>query len=322
MALGRREFLLGSACAVLASKGLSAVEIPSSVIDTHIHLFDPTRFGGIPWPKPEDGVLYQPALPARYQGLSQTFGVVGAIAVECSPVATDNDWLLRVAEQNPIMVGVIGNLDPALDSFPADLDRLAKNPLFTGIRYGNLWGRDLGARLKEPKFVEHLKFLAAKGLLLESANPNPILISDLRRLTELVPNIRVVIDHLPQAPPPAGLKERGAYLNDLRELAKQPKVWVKGTEILRRIAGEVPQKLDFYSPWLDEIWKLFGDGQVLFGSDWPNSDSLASFSDTCAIAREYISGRSRKAQEQYFWRNSIAAYGWKPRTPAQEKLHG
>ena len=36
------------------------------VIDAHIHLFDPTRPGGVPWPEKTDTTLYRPALPPRY----------------------------------------------------------------------------------------------------------------------------------------------------------------------------------------------------------------------------------------------------------------
>ena len=51
-------------------------------------------------------------------------GVVGAIAVECSPLVEDNDWLLRAAAADPIIVGVTGNLDPASPDFPRQLERL------------------------------------------------------------------------------------------------------------------------------------------------------------------------------------------------------
>jgi predicted TIM-barrel fold metal-dependent hydrolase len=102
---------------------------------------------------------------------------------------------LQTAESTKIIVGVIGNLDPALPGFPAELERLRVNQLFRGIRYGNLWGRSLGARLKELSFVANLKLLARSGLLLESANPNPTLVAELLQLTALVPDLRIVIDH-------------------------------------------------------------------------------------------------------------------------------
>ena len=67
------------------------------IIDAHIHLFDPTRPGGVPWPEKDDAVLYKPSTPERYVAISAKFGVVGAIAIEASPLASDNQWLLNVA---------------------------------------------------------------------------------------------------------------------------------------------------------------------------------------------------------------------------------
>jgi predicted TIM-barrel fold metal-dependent hydrolase len=252
--------------------------------------------------------------------MAEALGVVGAIAVECSPLAVDNDWLLATAESSELIVGVIGDLDAALSEFPQELERLRANPLFLGIRYGNLWGRDLGARMREGTFVANLRLLAAKGLVLESANPNPALISALLEVTRKVPELRVIVDHLPQAPPPQDSEIREKYLKDLQELARHPGVFVKGSEILRRIDGKVPERMAVYKAWLDEIWNIFGDDRMLFGSDWPNSDTMAPFANTFNMAKEYIQTRSQKAAEEYWWRNSVRAYGWKPRSAAQKAL--
>jgi L-fuconolactonase len=250
------------------------------IIDTHIHLFDPTRPAGVPWPEKSDTVLYRPALPPRYKGLAAPFGVVGAIAVECSPWPEDNDWLLSVASDDTFIVGAIGDLDPAATTFPKQLKRLSANPLFLGIRYGNLWGRSLGARLSEPGFVANLKRFSHAGLVLETANPNPVLVAEILKLTDRIPDLRIVIDHLPQAPPPAAPAARNAYQRDLRALSQRKNIFVKGSEVFRRVDGRVPTDLSFYKPWLDEIWETFGEDRLLYGSDWPNSDHLASYADT------------------------------------------
>lgn len=94
--------------------------------------------------------------------------------------------------------GGIGDLDPATPKFPRQLEHLRANPLFRGIRYGNLWGRNLGAQLNNSRFIANLKRLPASGLILESANPNPVLIADILKLTDRVLELRIVIDHLPQ----------------------------------------------------------------------------------------------------------------------------
>ena len=289
------------------------------IIDTHIHLFDPTRPGGVPWPEPSDTVLYRPALPPRYKNLAAPFGVVGAIAVECSNLVEDNDWLLRVAAEDTIMVGVIGDLDPAAPTFPQQLERLSANPLFRGIRYGNLWNRNLGARLNEPAFITNLKRLSDAELVLDTANPNPVLIAEILTLTDRVPDLRIVIDHLPQAPPPAEPAARDAYVRDLRALSQRGNIFVKGSEIFRRIDGKVPKDLSIYKPWLDEIWEIFGEDRLLYGSDWPNSDQWATYAETFDLVQRYVTGRGPQASEKFFWKNSISVYRWQHRAAAQPR---
>src|SRR3984957_10936963 len=231
---------------------LQGLEESMPVIDAHIHLFDPSRPGGVPWPEETDQVLYRPALPDRYLRLSQTVGVVGAIAVECSPWLVDNFWLHDVVEQNEIMLGYIGDLVPDAPDFGATLDRLHRSPLFLGIRYGNLWNRDLGAGLQKPEFISGLKMLSQAGLVLETANPDPALIAAVLAVSDHVPELRIVIDHLPHADPPADVTARTNYESNLRELSHRPTVFVKGSEIVRRNGSKVNLDTDFYRAALDQ----------------------------------------------------------------------
>jgi predicted TIM-barrel fold metal-dependent hydrolase len=299
---------------------LQALGPPMPVIDAHIHLFDPTRPGGIPWPEKTDTVLYHPALPARYLPLARPRGVVGAIAVECSPWPVDNFWLQDVVEQNSIMLGFIGDLAPESPDFGATLDRFHRSPFFLGIRYGNLWNRDLGAAVQKQEFLSGLKLLADAGLVLETANPDPALIAAVVRISDRIPDLRIVVDHLPHADAPTEARAQEAYEANLRQLSLRKNVYVKGSEIVRRVAGRVSLDALFYRAALDRLWDLFGEDRIFFGSDWPNSDSLATFDETFGVAQRYIATKSLAAQQKYFWKNSIAVYSWHPRTPIQEQL--
>jgi hypothetical protein len=94
----RRELLkLGASMAGGWATGQLAEAIPPPipVIDTHIHLFDPGRPGGVPWPVKTDTALYKAALPDRYANIARPFGVAGAIVIEASPLASDNPWKRR-----------------------------------------------------------------------------------------------------------------------------------------------------------------------------------------------------------------------------------
>jgi L-fuconolactonase len=295
--------------------------VPSTgVIDTHIHLFDPSRSGGVPWPEKADSVLYRPALPDRYARLSEPLGIVGAIAVECSPWLVDNFWLQDVVERNSIMLGFIGDLLPEAPEFGATLDRLHQSPLFLGIRYGNLWHRDLSASIQSSEFVAGLKLLAQAGLVLETANPDPPLIGAVLLVADRVPDLRIVIDHMPHAEAPTDVAARANYNATLNELSHRPTVFVKGSEIARRSEGRVQLDVGFYKPQLDQLWDIFGEDRILFGSDWPNSDTTSTYDETFNIAKHYIETRSPDAQRKYFYKNSIAVYRWHSRTSSQAYL--
>ena len=141
----RRTFLGIAAGTALGSETAQAAAIP--IIDTHIHLFDPGRPQGVPWPPKDNAVLYKPALPDRYRKIATPLGIVGAIEVECSPWLEDNQWVLDVAAKDTIIVGTVGDLEPGKPEFRKQLERFHRNPLFRGIRYGNLWGTKLARRV-------------------------------------------------------------------------------------------------------------------------------------------------------------------------------
>lgn len=301
----RREFF--------AAAGAALPQAAVPIIDTHIHLFDPERPQGVPWP-PKGTVMYRPTYPSRLRQVAEGLGVVGAIAIECSPWLEDNQWLLDVAQKDTIIVGVAGNLEPGAPDFRRHLERFAKNRLFRGIRNGAMWAKGLNENL-----VADLKAFAAAGLTLDMASLRLPAFEDLLRLTERVDGLRVVVDHLPAFAVPAEAAERARYDAVMAELAQRPRVFVKVSAVLRQVGGRVPYELSFYRDRLDEIWERFGEDRLLYGSDWPNSEPRGSYAQVLAVVREYFTHKGRLIAEKYFWRNSIAAYRWIRRAEDQPR---
>lgn len=294
--------------------------ISMPVIDTHIHLFDPARLQGIPWPPKDDAVLYKSALPQRYREVTHGLGIAGAIELECSPRLEDNQWVLDVAAAEPLIVGMIGDLEPGKPGFREQLDRFHRNPLFLGIRCGNLWGRDLGADVLRPDFISDLRALAGGGLTLDTANPDPALLGAVVRLSDQIPGLRIVIDHLPQLA--ADAWKLKIVRDDLCELGQRPQVYAKISEVLRATDGAVGRDVNLYRVMLDEIWEIFGDDRLVYGSDWPNCDHISTLPEGLAVVREYVASRGAAAAEKLFWKNSLAAYRWIKRDASQPQLAG
>jgi predicted TIM-barrel fold metal-dependent hydrolase len=314
--MDRRTFVIGLAAATAAPlRAQPVAAVP--IVDAHIHLFDPTRPQGAPYSGPKTASPPIPALPARYRALAAPLGAVGAIKIEASPWIEDNLWVLEVAERDPMIVAVVGNLEPEKPEFGEYLDRYRKNRLFRGIRCGNLWGRDFTAQVEAPAFIDGLRRLADADLVLDTANPRLSLLQAVVRVTDKVPTLRVVLDHLPALGPLASNPDRAAIDTALRELAPRPQVFVKLSQIVHSVQGRVATDVEAYRADLDRLRELFGEDRVIFGSDWPNSDGAAPIERIFAVAKDYYSTLPRAAAEKYFWRNSVAAYKWTPRDASQ-----
>jgi len=238
--------------------------------------------------------------------------------VEASPWIEDNLWVLEVAQADTIMVGTIGNLEPDKPEFPEYLERYHKNPLFRGIRYGNLWGRDFTKASENPTFINGLKLLAQAGLILDTANPRITLLEAVVRITSQVPDLRVMIDHLPNMEPTDA--ERPVYERLLTEIGKRPQIYVKVSEVVHRVNGQVSFDVNRYRDRLDHLIGVFGEDRIVFGSDWPNSDGVGPIDQVVGVVKEYFSAKPRALQEKYYWKNSVAAYRWVKREPTQPSL--
>ena len=137
------------------------------------------------------------------------------------------------------------------------------------------------------------------------------------RVTDQVPDLRVVLDHIPGLVVPTDASAARAYRSDLAELGRRPQVYAKLSAVFRRIDGQVPRDVGIYRGTLDELIGVFGEDRVVYGSDWPNSDQLRPYPDVLGLVQEYFANKPRVTQEKYFWKNSVAAYRWVKRDPSQ-----
>jgi L-fuconolactonase len=316
----RREFLAGSAAAALsagiAEAAASLADIP--IIDTHVHLFDSRRPQGVPyagspeWAKEKNGV----ALPSTYRAYAEPLNIVGAIELEASPWIEDNLWVLEQEHADPLFVGTVGDLEPEKPEFADEFARFRKDPLFLGIRCGNIWNRDVSKQIPDPKFIDGLGRVADADMVMDSANPTVELMQAMVKINDKVPGLRIVLDHLPSFDPAPA--QQAAYDAVLKEIHGRPKIYAKLSEIDHRT---MPARgLAAHKARLDQLMESFGEDRVVFGTDWPNSWGTATPAEIVAIARAYFATRTRAAAEKYFWKNSLAVYKWKKRANNQPSL--
>ena len=302
-----RRGLLGAAAVegALIFAQASEASHPSRIIDTHTHFYDPTRPQGVPWPARSEPLLYRRTLPEDLRKVVQRLRVTGTVVVEASPWTEDNQWLLDLAKENPIVVGIVGHLEPGGPMFKSHLQRFTQHRLFRGIRID---GKSIATGLAQPAFIADLHRLVDADLELDAIGEDSLL-TDLVTLSDRVPHLRIVINHLP-FDPPEDENARSKVRNTLRELGRRPQVYAKVSGVLRRIDGRVPLESTFYRQSLDQLWDTFGVDHLVYGSNWPVSNLLAPYGAVLHVVREYFLAKGVEPAEKYFWKNSLAAYKW------------
>lgn len=302
-----RRSLLTAAAATAAASTAVAADDSLPIIDSHFHLYDQTRPQGSPYPfQPNQ----PPFLPKHFRESAIPLGVVAGIEVECSPWVEDNLWVLQVIEDEPMIVGTVGNLDPLDPKFREYLERYHRNKLFLGIRYGNIWpGHDIVKAVDRPDFIENMKAFAQTGLTFEVANPRLDLVAATLKLADKVPDLRIVLGHLQALALPTDAATLKSYTSNLQELhARKAFVKVSGLHRPRNAQGFDAKD---WKPVMDLIWDTFGEDWLVYSGR--NKQAIE-------ILKGYFLAKGRPAAEKYFWKNSLKAFRWVKRAPNQPQL--
>lgn len=312
----RREFLASSVgifAGAVAVPGFS--DVPTyPIVDTHTHFYDPERPQGVPWPGKDDKSLYRRVLPEHFEKFAKPLGVTGTVVVEASPWVEDNQWILNLAEKDPFILGVVGNLTPGKPEFAGHLQRFAASPYFRGIRVN---AGPLKSGLDNPAFLTDIKRLANADLELD-LNGGPDLLPLVDQLAGKLPTLRIVINHL------ANVKIDGPNLNaewlaEMKSAAAHPRVYLKVSALVESAARDgkqAPADSEYYRPILESVWRIFGEDRLIYGSNWPVSDRAADYKTVLKIVTDFFHEKGAAATSKFFAQNAKAAYRFSERDHA------
>ena len=328
--LSRRKFigtaaLTGATLPGALGRALAAGPAPAMdsipIIDSHIHLFDGNRpLGAGYMGSAAYRATSKTSLPAMYSPLARPAGIVGAIVVESSSWIDDNLWYLEVCRADPFMVGVSGSLNPGRPDFGQYVTHFQKDPLYRAIRSSNFYSADNGKVELKADQVANLKLLAQADLALDTANPSMNLMQANVLLASAIPDLRIIMDHLPSFDPAPNGQQ--AYEAVVKEMADRPNIFVKLTEVYhpRLSDGVIVKDYEPLRARLEYLFNAFGEDRVLFGTDYPNSYGVATIPEEVGLVKRFFSSKSREVAEKYFWKNSARVYKWTRRADNQPSL--
>lgn len=283
------------------------------IVDTHIHIFQVTRPGGVPWPPPANKTLYKDFTVEAYKAMASQHGITGAVIVEASPIYDDNVKILHQIKGDKFYRGLVGNLEVGKPDFVANLDKLSKDPKLVGIR-AFLWAPTLTA---DETQIAHVKELAKRGLSLDLISRGKLNPKDLvEKLAAAAPNLRIIIDHLAGA---KGKTPTPEWTAAVKKLAAHKNIYIKFSSFFDMFnpadsednPWKAPTDLASYKPHFDVLYEAFGPDRLIYGTNYPVVTLGGTVEQHNAIAEEYLAPLGKAVRDKVMYRNAESFYSRK-----------
>ena len=272
-------------------------------IDAHHHFwhYNTQDYG---WISDEMAVLRRDFLPADLKPELERAGIDRVVSVQARQCVEETEWLLKLAEENDFIAGVVGWLPIASPDFPALLEKFAANPKLRAIRH-------VVQDEPDDRFILGEAFNRGIDRLLAAHLVYDILIFErhLPYAIEFVKNHSpeqvFVLDHI--AKPKIAAGEMQPWADNLRKLAAFPNVYCKLSGLVTEadIHNWTPDQL---RPYVETVLDAFGTGRVMFGSDWPVCTCATNYSAWRNLVGEFISRLSENEQAQIMGGTALKAY--------------
>ncbi len=280
------------------------------ILDTHIHIFQVSRPGGVPWPPPANKTLYKDFDVEAYKAMATQHGITGAVIVEASPIYADNTKILGQIAGDPFYRGLVGNLEVGKPDFVQQLDQLSADPKLVGIR-AFLWAPTL--TLDETQ-IAHVKELARRGLTLDIISRGTLNPKDkVEQLAAAVPDLRIIIDHLAGA---KGKTPAPEWTAAVKKLAAHKNIYIKFSsffDMYNPAASEdnpwkAPTNLASYKPHFDVLYRAFGPDRLIYGTNYPVVTLGGTVAQHNALAEAYLEPLGTVVRDKVMYRNAEKFY--------------
>jgi L-fuconolactonase len=266
------------------------------IIDSHVHLWDPTRFR-MPW-LDGDAILDKPYGLAEYRAQTQGIAVEGIVFMEVDVAPSyrllEAQWIAELAEEDPLIRGIVASApleDGArVGGFLAALRAIS--PRIKGVRRLLQGEPDPDFALKDD-FVCGVQMLPVHGFSFDICIKHyqlPAIIKLVRRC----PDTSFILDHI--AKPDIENRVLDPWRAQMRELAALPNVVCKVSGVVTE-ADHRNWAPDDLSSYILHVLDVFGPDRVVFGGDWPvvlHASSYARWIETLDSLTSRLSSRERR----------------------------
>jgi len=309
----RRDFLT-AAVGVAATAALSPAKDPPPMldaIDTHQHLWDPTKIK-LAW-LTKGSELDASFTPKEYAAAIAGLKVVKSVYMEVDVVPEQQqaevDYITELCKEKktPTVAAVVSGR-PGKPGFAVYVAQFKSNKFVKGLRRVlHADGTPAGTCL-EKAFVTDVQFLGELGLSFDLCmRAGEIL--DGAKLAEKCPDTRFILDHCGNPRYDFTDKQKDQWKVDLAVVAKQPNTVCKVSGFVANGWPKGKWKADDLAWVINHTVDTFGTDRVMFGGDWPVCTLAGTYSDWLTALRQVISSRPEADQKKILHDTAAKFYG-------------
>ncbi|MDT0677556.1 amidohydrolase family protein [Autumnicola musiva] len=272
------------------------------IIDTHQHFwkYDSVKHNWI-----DDNMkrIRRDFLPEDLQPVLKRNGVEGCIAVQADQTEAENDFLLKLSEENDFIKGITGWVDFKANNIEERLNYYSGFDKIKGFRH-IVQGEADPNFLLQKEFCDGISKLENYGFIYEIL-VFPHQLGAVLEFVRKFPKQNFIIDHIAKPYIKDGFIDGWKIL--MTEIAKYENVFCKFSGIITE-ADYKSWTYEQLKPYLDITLECFGPKRLMFGSDWPVCLVAGEYSEVKKIAKKAIQGCSEEEQQAFWIGNARKIY--------------
>lgn len=275
------------------------------IVDAHHHVWD-LALRDQPWIGESMKPIRRSFDLADFAQAARPCGVVGSVLVQCLADVAETHELLRAADRNRLVAGVVGYADLRADDAGEHLDALRERVggrMLVGVRHAVETEPDPDW-LRRPVVVAGLREVARRGLVYDLLI-RPDQVDAAITAARAVPEGRFVLDHLGK--PPIAAHSHEPWASQLASLARCPNVVAKISGLLTEADWSRWNATDV-QPYVCSALDIFGPNRLMFGSDWPVCLVAADYRHQLETIELLTAELSSAEKVAIFHDNAIATY--------------
>jgi len=271
-------------------------------IDAHQHFWDLDRFD-YPWMPAGPSPLRRNFLPSELLPHLQNHKFEGSVVVQAHQSLEEAHWLLGLAANNEFIKGVVAWADLTDPKIGETLDDLQRDPHFKGVRH-------LVHDEPDPRWLLRADVLHGLRALEERGIPYDLLLRPIHLpivpvLAEKLPELRMVIDHIAKPSISTGAFDHWARL--MEPIFPIPNIYCKLSGMITEAPWHNWSASDL-RPYVNFVFKGFGPGRLMYGSDWPVCLLAGTWKEVLAACTQALGPLPMDVREQILGGTAVQFY--------------